>query len=74
MRAALCVRDEESEVVPVWDEYFPPPSVFRCIVTEFGGFEQFFEAYTNELVNSENDRVVSEASRTCEFDLWVEAG
>ena len=74
MRAALCLSDEESEVVPAWDEYFPPPSVLRCIVTEFGGFEQFFEVYTNELVNSENDRAVSEASRTCEFDLWVEAG
>lgn len=48
--------------------------MLRGLVTEFGGFERFFEAYTNGLVNSENYRVVSEASRTCEFDLWVEAG
>ncbi len=74
MRAAICLSDEESEVLPVWDEYFPPPSVFRCMVAEFGGFEQFFEAYTNEWVPSENDRAVSEAARTCGFDLWVEAG
>jgi len=74
MRAALCLSDEESEVLPAWDEYFPPPSVLRCLAAEFGGFEQFFEAYTNEGMNSENDRAMFEAFRTCEFDLGVDAG
>ena len=73
-RAALCLSDEESEVIPFWDEYFPPPSVLRCLATEFGGVEQFIEAYINEGMNSEKDRAMFEAYRTCGFDVGVDAG